>query len=89
MNYEDLELEQCLIYVGPTVFALGLMRFMGFRGGVSGAAEAAVKEIPDIAKLIVPAEKLEQARADIERKGSYLNAVYGRVVQAINKLGRK
>ena len=79
---EDLN----LIYVGPNVTRLGLVQFQGFRGGICGAAKTASEKIPEIAKLVVPAEKLEQARADIARKGSYLNKLYQAVEQAAREL---
>lgn len=79
---EDLN----LIYVGPNLTRLGLVTFMQYRGGISGAIKFAIEKIPEVEKLVVPVEKLEQARADIYRKGSYLNKLYQAVEQAARDL---
>lgn len=85
-NEVEINEDENLIYVGPNVTRLGLVQFQLFRGGVCGAAKTASEKIAEIAKLVVPVEKLEQARADIARKGSYLNKLYQAVEQAARDL---
>ena len=85
-NEVEINEDENLIYVGPNVTRLGLVQFQLFRGGVCGAARTASEKIAEIAKLVVPVEKLEQARADIARKGSYLNKLYQAVEQAARDL---
>ena len=75
-----------LIYVGPNATRLGFVQFQLFRGVIGGAAKAAAEKIPEIAKLVVPVDKLEQARSDVNRKGSWLNAQYQAVERAVREL---
>ncbi|MBQ9528263.1 MAG: hypothetical protein IJR68_11680 [Fretibacterium sp.] len=58
------------VYVGPNVLPLALRRFQVFRGGLPPYVERAIEKIPEVRPLIVPVEKLDEARAKTEKAGT-------------------
>ena len=55
------------VYVGPNVLPLALRRFQVFRGGLPPYVERAIEKIPEVRSLIVPVEKLDEARMKTEK----------------------
>jgi len=58
------------VYVGPNVLPLALRRFQVFRGGLPPYVERAIEKIPEVRSLIVPVEKLDEARTKTEKAGT-------------------
>ena len=56
----------CVISTLP----LALRRFQVFRGGLPPYVERAIEKIPEVRLLIVPVEKLDEARMKTEKAGT-------------------
>ena len=70
------------VYVGPNVLPLALRRFQVFRGGLPPYVERAIEKIPEVRLLIVPVEKLDEARMKTERAGTNEFRLYEAVKKA-------
>ncbi len=70
------------VYVGPNVLSLALRRFQVFRGGLPPYVERAIEKIPEISSLIVPVNKLDEARAKTEKAGTNEFRLYEAVKKA-------
>lgn len=66
MDYENAT----VIYTGPNLRTLGLNRWDVFRGGLQPYVKRAIEKIPDIEKLIVPVDELEETRKKIDKPGT-------------------
>lgn len=58
------------IYTGPNIFAMALMRFQVFRGGLPPYVKRAVEKFPDIQAFIVPVSEVEDMKQKISRPGT-------------------
>ena len=70
------------VYVGPNVLPLALRRFQVFRGGLPPYVERAIEKIPEVRSLIVPVDKLDEARAKTEKAGTNEFRLYQAVKKA-------
>ena len=70
------------VYVGPNVLPLALRRFQVFRGGLPPYVERAIEKIPEVRSLIVPVEKLDEARMKTEKAGTNEFRLYEAVKKA-------
>ena len=70
------------VYVGPNVLPLALRRFQVFRGGLPPYVERAIEKIPEVRSLIVPVERLNDARAKTETAGTNEFRLYDAVKKA-------
>ena len=78
-----------VIYTGPNIFALALMRFQVFKGGLPPYVQRAIEKIPEIQKLIVPVSELESMRAKIDKPGSPEARFFVAVQKAADTLSRE
>lgn len=78
-----------VIYVGPDSFQLMLKKFQVFTGGLPLFVQRAIEQIPDIQKLIVPIEELENMRAKIAKSGTYEARIFYNVQKEIDKIREK
>ncbi len=70
------------VYVGPNALPLALRRFQAFRGGLPPYVERAIEKIPEVRSLIVPVDKLDEARAKTEKAGTNEFRLYQAVKKA-------
>ena len=70
------------VYVGPNVLPLALRRFQVFRGGLPPYVERAIEKISEVRLLIVPVERLNDARAKTETAGTNEFRLYDAVKKA-------
>lgn len=68
-----------VIYLGPDVLKYGLKKFRIFSDGLPLNVKDAIKEIPEVEKLIVPYKNLEAMREKISRRGTPEFEYYARV----------
>lgn len=67
------------VYVGPTISRLGMRENAIYYGTLSSVKEhlkAAIKEKPDIEKMLFPIEKLNVKNRQKKEKGNYIHNVY-------------
>ncbi len=72
------------VYVGPSIPGI-LPRYAVFSGALPPQIENLVQASPALRGLLVPAEKLAQARIDIARKGTLLQLYAERVTREIKE----
>ena len=72
-----------LIYCGPNVQKLGLKKFAVYAGELSSALKSAISEVPEIGKLIVDCEKLEETRARTRTRGTAEFEYYRRIKNVV------
>lgn len=72
MNYN---MEEQLIYVGPTIASLGLLRHQVYLGGIPGQVRASIADYPEVSELIVPIDELDEARIRVRKKGEHLHHI--------------
>ena len=65
-----------VIYLGPNKQKYGLMRNRVYEDGLPEYVEQAIKEVPEIEKLIVPVKDIERAKRLIRHKGSLMHRAY-------------
>ena len=70
------------VYVGPSIPGI-LPRFAVFSGGLPLRIEKLAQASQALRGLIVPAERLAQARLDIAKKGTLLNLYAERVAREL------
>lgn len=59
-----------VIYCGPDVLKYGLKKFRIYADDLPLNVKDAIKEIPEVEKLIVPYKNLEDMRAKISKRGT-------------------
>ena len=72
------------VYVGPPIPGI-LPRFAVFSGGLPPRIGELAQASQALRGLIVPAERLAQARIDIEKKGTLLNLYAERVAMELKE----
>ena len=73
-------MEKNFIWIGPTIKGTILTTFKIFLGKIPD--EFANK--PDYVKLFVTPDKLEAARREVGKKGSYLNILYEKISKGVD-----
>ena len=67
---------QRLIYVGPTLKGLKLIKYQVFIGGHPTHVDAEFAKCPQLKRLFVPVKNLTQAEKDVKTAGTPLNKYY-------------
>ncbi len=67
---------QRLIYVGPTLKGLKLIKYQVFIGGYPTHVDAEFAKCPQLKRLFVPVKNLTQAEKDVKTAGAPLNKYY-------------
>lgn len=67
---------QRLIYVGPTLKWLKLIKYQVFIGGYPTHVDAEFAKCPQLKRLFVPVKNLTQAEKDVKTAGTPLNKYY-------------
>ena len=78
-----------VIYTGPNIFALALMRFQVFKGGLPPYVKRAIERIPEIQQLLVPVSELEAMRQKIDKPGTQEARFFVAVQRAADALSRE
>ena len=79
---DNEEIQEPVIYCGPDVPKLGVKKYAVYSGEMSSAMKYAMKEIPEIGKLIVKSSELEETRGLISVKGTAEYEYYKRIENA-------
>lgn len=69
-----------IIYVGPTRKNRSIIQYTVYKGGYPESVKAEIAACPVLNKLFVPVSQLEQARKDIQTKGTILNKYYNKAL---------
>lgn len=77
------DLRKSLIYIGPDI--PGAKQFTIFNNGLPDALKEKIKEHPFFHSLVVPVDKLAQARLELSREGSALSVFYKKAAVIIKK----
>lgn len=67
---------QRLIYVGPTLKGLKLIKYQVFIDGYPIHVDAEFAKCPQLKRLFVPVKNLTQAEKDVKTAGTPLNKYY-------------
>lgn len=67
---------QRLIYVGPTLKGLKLIKYQVFIGGYPTHVDAEFAKCPQLKRLFVTVKNLTQAEKDVKTAGTPLNKYY-------------
>lgn len=78
-------MEEQLIYIGPNIPSLGLMRNQVYLGGIPGQVRAAITNLPEIETLIVPIAALTESVEAVKTKGTHLHHVYKEIQRKAGK----
>ena len=73
------------IYTGPNIFAMALMRFLVFRGGLPPYVKRAVEKYPDIQTFIVPVSEVEEMKQKIIRPGTNESRLFRELQKKVKK----
>ena len=73
------------IYTGPNIFAMALMRFQVFRGGLPQYVKRAVEKYPDIQTFIVPVSEAEEMKQKISRPGTNESRLFSELRKKVKK----
>ena len=65
-------MESQVIYIGPNVSTLGLMRYQVYLNGLPSEVQAAIAKFPEVEKLIVPVEELTVSLQKLNTPGEEL-----------------
>lgn len=68
-----------VMYIGPNVQKLGLLRNQVYLDGIPGQVRAAIVNIPEIQELIVPIEDVTEAIRKSRTKGEHLHHIFEEV----------
>mgnify|MGYP006872989588 CR=1 FL=1 len=68
-----------VMYVGPNVQKLGLLRNQVYLDGIPGQVKAAIALYPEIESLIVPIEDITEAITKTRTKGEHLHHIYSEI----------
>ena len=74
-----------LVYCGANWLKHGLTKYQVFLGGMSYNLKEAIKELPEIEKLICNVSELDELRAKISTKGTYESQIYEKLEDYIRK----
>lgn len=88
-NEEMIVNNEPVIYTGPNIFDFGLFQFQVFQEGLPPYVKRAIEKIPDINRLIVPVDELENTRAKIEKSGTLEARIFYKIQQESEKLKAK
>ena len=80
----DTELEP-QIYTGPNIFAMALMRFQVFRGGLPPYVKRAVEKFPEIQQMIVPVSEVEDMKQRISQPGTNESRLFRELQKKVRK----
>ena len=72
-----------LIYVGPNIFRLGMIRNQVYLGGLPGGIKLLIESFPELGELIVPVENFDKAQREVKKKGTHLHHVYEEVSRKV------
>ncbi len=75
-----------VMYIGPTIPGV-VSANTTFNNGLTDLLKNAIAEMPAINTLIVPIEKLVQARVQLRQENSPYDVCYNKVRQYVNKKG--
>ncbi|MBQ2617102.1 MAG: hypothetical protein IJG37_09730 [Synergistaceae bacterium] len=70
-----------LIYIGPNIFRLGMIRNQVYLEGLPGSVKWAVETFPELGELIVPASEFDTAQRQVRTKGTHLHHMYEEVTR--------
>lgn len=68
-----------LIYIGPNIFRLGMIRNQVYLEGIPGGIRAAIESFPELGELIVPIETFAESERAAKTKGTHLHHMYEEV----------
>lgn len=77
--------QEIVMYIGPDI--PGAKQNTVFNNGLPDALKEKVKEHPVFRSLVVPVEKLAQARVELENRGSALSVLYQKAQEISRKEG--
>lgn len=69
-------MDEQLIYIGPNIPSLGLLKNQVYLGGIPGQVRAAMTIYPEIDVLIVPVSQLTEKVKAAATKGTHEHHVY-------------
>lgn len=81
-----VEEKKTVVYIGPTIPGV-VAANTTFNNGLTETVKNATAETPAINTLIVPIDKLVQARVQLRQKNSVYDVCYNKVQQYIDKKG--
>lgn len=81
---EKKQTEKTVVYIGPTIGGV-VTRNAIFNNGLPKSLKEKTTEIPVLKELIVPIDKLGDAKVNIVKEGSALNICYQKVVEFLKK----
>lgn len=70
-----------LIYIGPNLSRGRLLQYQVFIGGLPEYLDAEFDEFPQLERLFVPVEKLNEAIEDARKAGTPLNKYYRQAME--------
>lgn len=73
---------QTVVYCGPNLPKLGLVRFSVFRNGYPAHVLKAMEKVEELKKMMVPPQKLAEFRKETERAGSEPHRLYNQILRA-------
>ena len=73
------------IYTGPNIFAMALMRFQVFRGGLPPYVKRAVEKFPEIQQMIVPVSEVEDMKQRISQPGTNESRLFRELQKKVKK----
>ena len=73
------------IYTGPNIFAMALMRFQVFRGGLPPYVKRAVEKFPEIQQMIVPVSEVEDMKQRISQPGTNESQLFRELQKKVKK----
>ncbi len=68
-----------LIYIGPNISRLGMIRNQVYLGGIPGNVKASLEVLPELQELIVPIETFADSERAAKTKGTHLHHMYKEV----------
>ena len=73
---------QTVVYCGPNLPKLGLVRFAVFRNGYPAHVLKALEKVEELKKMMVPPHKLAEFRKEIERAGSEPHRLFYQILRS-------
>lgn len=78
-------MDEQLIYIGPNIPSLGMLRNQVYLGGLPGQVRAAIEIYPEIEFLIVPISQLTEKVHAVNTKGTHEHHVYTELQRKVGK----
>lgn len=78
-------MDEQLIYIGPNIPSLGMLRNQVYLGGLPGQVQAAIEIYPEIEVLIVPISQLTEKVHAVNTKGTHEHHVYTELQRKVGK----